>query len=304
MSKAIPVLKGVQGFLAYCTARNDSPHTLRGYNRDLLQFVRFVGRGTKTTELHRKTIGAYLASLHSSGLRCASIHRKLAAIKSFTRWLVRENYAELNPAEGIRGPRQHQELPDVPSERDIKRLLGGRIQTACPERDRVILELLYGCGLRASELAGVNIEDFQDAQHTLLVRGKGRKERLVPVGRFARKALGRWLRLRQKLLPEMGMETNALLFSVGPVNSTERLDVRSIGRTLKLVAKAKGLPAYHPHQLRHACATHMHDHGAPIQAIAAMLGHARLSTSQIYIRVSVGRMMQAYNQARPHAGGR
>lgn len=300
MTEAIHVLKGVQGFLAHLNARNDSPNTLRAYNRDLLQFVRFVGRTTKTTEISRKTVRAYVSGLSNSGLKRTTIHRKLAAIKTFSLWLIRENHAEINPAEGMTAGRRHLELPDVPSERDIKRLLRGKIPTACPERDRVILELLYGCGLRASELAGVNVEDFQDA-HTLLVRGKGRKERLVPVGKCARTAVGRWLRLRQKLLERMGMKTQALLFSVGPHESWERLDVRSIGRTVKLVAKAKRLPDYHPHQLRHACATHMHDHGAPIQAIAAMLGHAKLSTSQVYTRVSSGRMMQAYNAAHPHA---
>jgi site-specific recombinase XerD len=191
----------------------------------------------------------------------------------------------------------HHELPDIPSEADMKRLLDGPIPTACPERDRVILELLYGSGLRAAEMAGVNVEDFKDSR-TLLVRGKGRKERLVPVGKFARTALDEWLPLRKKLLGKR--KTDALVFSVGPKKSG-RLDVRSIHRTVRQVAAAKGLPAYHPHQLRHACATHMHDHGAPIQVISTMLGHARLSTSQLYTRVSAGRMLETYRRAHPDA---
>jgi integrase/recombinase XerC len=298
MTEAIPVLRGVQGFLVFLSARNDSPNTLRAYNRDLLQLVRFVGHDTKTTEINRKIVRAYLVSL--AGLKHSSSRRKLAAVRSFMNWLVQENYADSNPCDGIAGPRRRQELPDVPNEKDIKRLLEGRIPTACPERDRLILELLYGCGLRAAELAGVNLEDFQDPR-TLLVRGKGRKERIVPYGRFAHKALAHWLGLRKKHLATLGMETPALFFSIGPVKSVQRLDVRSIHRTVKQIAKAKGLPPYHPHQLRHACATHMHDHGAPIQAIASMLGHVKLSTSQIYTRVSVGRMMQTFNNAHPHA---
>jgi integrase/recombinase XerC len=297
MKPAIPVLKAVQEFLGYCAARNDSPNTLRAYNSDLLEFVRHVGADTEAQAITRKTIRAYVASLN--GLKRSSVRRKLAAVKSLTAWLLRDGYIETNPAEGLQGPRMHQELPDIPSESDMKRLLNGAIPTACPERDRVILELLYGSGLRAAEMAGVNVEDFKDPS-TLLVRGKGRKERLVPVGKFTRKALAQWLPIRKKLLAEMHSNTDALVFSVGPVQSAERLDVRSIHRTVRQVARTKGLPAYHPHQLRHACATHMHDHGAPIQVIAAMLGHARLTTAQIYTRVSAGRMMETYRRAHPH----
>jgi integrase/recombinase XerC len=167
-------------------------------------------------------------------------------------------------------------------------------------RDRVILELLYSCGLRASEVAGVNVDDLRH-RDTLLVRGKGKKERLVPVGKKAQVAIAEWLPLRKKHLSEKEMDTSALLFSVGPRESVERLDVRTVHRVLRAIAISKQLPPFHPHQLRHACATHMHDHGAPIQAVAAMLGHARLSTSQIYTRVSPVRMMDVYRRAHPHA---
>jgi len=120
-------------------------------------------------------------------------------------------------------------------------------------------------------------------------------------GNPAQLAIAEWLPLRKKLLAEKGLETPALLFSVGPRESLERLDVRTIHRVVCRVAVAKGLPRYHPHQLRHACATHMHDHGAPIQAVAAMLGHARLSTAEIYTRVSPVRMMDVYRKSHPHA---
>lgn len=302
METPIPALKAVQMFLAFCSARNDSPNTIRAYNRDLLSFVQCIGHETLVTDITRKRVRQYLFSLDAS-LKRTTVKRKIASVRSFSNWLVIEDYLESSPCEGIQGPRQHHVLPDVPSEADMAKLIDGEMPGAFPERNRVILELLYSCGLRASEVVGVNVDDFSNGGDTLRVLGKGRKERLVPVGKMAQLAIAEWLPLRKKYLAETELETPALLFSVGPRESTERLDVRTIGRVVKAVAVAKGLPSYHPHQLRHACATHMHDHGAPIQAVAAMLGHARLSTSQIYTRVSPVRMMDVYRRAHPHAGG-
>jgi site-specific recombinase XerD len=299
MTNPIPVLEAVQQFLAFCSARNDSPNTLRAYNRDLLTFVQCIGHETPVTEITRKRIRQFLFSLDARLAR-TTVRRKIASIRSFSNWLVGESYLHASPCEGISGPRQHHNLPDVPSETDLAKLIDGELASACPERDRVILELLYSCGLRAAEVAGVNVDDFSNSD-TLRVLGKGRKERLVPVGKMARLAIAEWLPLRQKFLAEKELETPALLFSVGPRESLERLDVRSIHRVVCRVAVAKGLPRYHPHQLRHACATHMHDHGAPIQAVAAMLGHARLSTAEIYTRVSPVRMMDVYRRSHPHA---
>jgi integrase/recombinase XerC len=148
--------------------------------------------------------------------------------------------------------------------------------------------------------AGINVDDFRD-EDALLVRGKGRKERLVLFGEYAQLAIREWLTVRIALLAKMKFETNALLFSVSPNDRAARLDVRSIRRILREVAEAKGLPKYNLHLLRHACASHLHDHSAPLQAMAVLLGHAKLSTAQMYTRVSVGRMMQTYNLAHPHA---
>jgi len=170
------------------------------------------------------------------------------------------------------------------------------------ERDRLILELLYGCGLRVSELVGINLDDFRD-QDVLLVRGKGKKERFVIVGEYARDALKAWLQVRQNLLQKSRLNTPALLFSVGPRRSAERLDPRSVRRIIRAVAEARGLDPekWRPHLLRHAAATHMMDHGAPLQSVSTLLGHAKLSTTQIYTRVSTGRMRRSYDAAHPHA---
>jgi integrase/recombinase XerC len=291
----------LRSFLSTCGARNLSPNTLRGYRADLAGFVALSGGSEITVgQVDRKLVRNFVARLHDNGIKRRSIQRKLAAVKSFCKWLGQEGLIEASLIQSIQGPRRRGELPDVPNEADIRRLLEGDIPTPCPKRDRAILELLYGSGLRASEVAGINLDDFRD-EDTLLIRGKGRKERLVVLGEYAQAAIHQWFPVREKLLAKMKFQTPALLFSVSSNHTVERLDVRSIHRVVKQVAEAKGLPAYHPHTLRHACATHMHDHGAPLQAVATLLGHARLSTAQIYTRVSTGRMMQTYKAAHPHA---
>jgi len=292
-------------FLTYCGARNLSPNTVRAYRADLAEFVSLSG-GSETTaaQINRKLIRMLMVRLHEGGAKRSSIQRKLAAVKSFCKWLQAEGLIEPNLIESISGPRLRYELPDVPNETEIKILLDGKIPTDSPERDRVVLELPYGCGLRAAELVGINVDDFRD-EDVMIVRGKGRKERFVIIGEYAQAAIQAWLPIRTKLLEKFKLETSALLFSVGPRRSIERLNVRSIGRIVKAVAEARGLdPAkWHPHLLRHACGTHMHDHNAPLQAVATFLGHAKLSTAQIYTRVSIGRMMQTYKAAHPHAQG-
>ncbi len=293
----------VEEFLVYCGACNFTANTIRAYRRHLGEFVALCGGSKATTaDLNRKRIRSLSSILYESGLKLATVLQRLAALKSFCRWLEAEGLIEASIIESIAAPRRHSELPDVPNEPDLKQLLDGEIPGVCPERDRVVLELLYGSGLRASEVVGINIDDFRE-EDLLLVRGKGRKERLVILGEYARAAIQDWRPVRKKLMRRTKLKTSALLFSVGPRHSIDRLEVRSIGRIVKAVAEARGLDPskWHPHLLRHACATHMHDHNAPLQAIATLLGHAKLSTAQIYTRVSVGRMMQTYNAAHPHA---
>lgn len=293
----------IKEFLIYCEARNLSPNSVRAYRADLNEFVDLCGGDeTLSSQVNRKLIRAFVVRLHESGIKLTSVRRKLAAVKSFCKWLDGEGLLDSRLIESIPGPRRRHSLPDVPTESEIKQLLDGDIPTASPERDRAILELLYGSGLRAAELIGINVDDFRD-EDVIVVRGKGRKERFVIFGDYAQRAIQAWLPVRARLLTKFNLETSALLFSVGPRRSVERLDVRSIGRIVKWVAVAKGLDPkkWHPHLLRHACGTHMHDHEASLQAVAVLLGHARLSTAQIYTRVSVGRMMQTYNRAHPHA---
>lgn len=293
----------IEEFLSALAARNDSQHTLRAYRSDLETFIALCGGSeAQITEVNRKLIRSFIAKLHDSGLKNTSLHRKLAAVKSFCKWLEAEGLLDAGLVETLVPRRRHDQLPDVPSETDVKKLLDSKIASASPERDRVILELLYSGGLRASEVVGINIDDFRE-DDALVIRGKGRRERQVVIGEFAQAAVRDWLPVRMQLLTTMELQTAALLFGVSQNRSVERLAVRSIGRIVKAVAEGAGLDPvrWHPHLLRHACATHMHDHDAPLQAVAALLGHARLSTSQVYTRVSIGRMMQTYNRAHPHA---
>jgi integrase/recombinase XerC len=288
-------LKLVEDFLAYCRARNLSPNTLRAYRADLTRFVTFSGAGAT---LNRKLMRRFLVHLHDAGFKPPSVRRKFAAVKSFCRWLEAEGYSEAGLIDLVASRYRREELPDVPNEGDVTRLLDGDL----PPRDRLILELLYGCGIRVSELVGINLDDFRDPD-ALLVRGKGKKERFVIVGECARVALNVWLQVRQKLLDKTRLKTPALLFSVGPHRSAERLDVRSVGRIIKIAAETCGLDPekWHPHLLRHAAATHLCDHGASLQSVSTLLGHAKLSTTQIYTRISTGRLRRSYDSAHPHA---
>ena len=341
----------VQGFLTHCRARNLSPHSIHAYRVDLQDFADYMGQAD-ISQINRKKIRSFLVLLHEIGLSPKTTLRRLSAVKSFCMWLHRERLLDASLIWSIRGPRLRDTLPDVPSETDMKRLLDGKIPGPCPTRDRVMLELLYGSGLRASELTGINLQDFRDGR-VLLIRGKGSKERLVCFGECAQRALDAWLPVRKRLLKKFNLETDALLFRIRQEYAAfellvqkayaggkapkqgdlarqlgvsrqwiskvhkqvsqgmdalkkgkrpaERLDVRSVGRIVKRVAVANGLPRFNPYALRHACATHMHDHGAPLQAVAIQLGHENLETATVYTRVSTGRMLDVYRKAHPHA---
>lgn len=292
----------VAQFLTFCGARNLSANTVRAYKRDVTDFVEVIGADPAVTDINRKLIRAYLVKLSEGGLTRSSVYRKLAAVKTFCRWLENEGLLDSALIETLTSGRRREQLPDVPTEAEVQRLIDGDIPGKCPERDRLILELLYGAGLRASELVGINMSDFQE-NGVLLVRGKGKKERLAIFGECAQRALDTWTPVRKKLLRKIKLKTDALLFSVGPSQSTERLEVRTIGRIVKAVAEERGFnpEKWHPHLLRHACGTHCHDRGMTLQAVAQLLGHARLATAQIYTRVSTGRMMDVYRRAHPHA---
>jgi integrase/recombinase XerC len=306
------VVRRVEGFLAMLAhERNGSPHTVRAYKRELEGFAGFVvGRfGTRfaPARIEHQHIRAYLGELYERGLSKASVARALAAIRSWFKWLARQGLVEQSPAALVATPRLPKHLPRVPTIEEMNRVVESADNegAAWPERDKVIFELLYGCGIRNAELVGIDLKDIHWANEAILVRGKGRKERYMPLGDAAAQALRAYLPMRAEKLAAAnggrGKEAEALLLNVR-LRGSGRLTTRSVGRIVKRIALAHGLPAdVHPHTLRHAFGTHMLEEGADLRAIQELLGHERLSTTQRYTQLTVGHVAEVYDRTHPRA---
>ncbi len=299
--------------------RNASAHTVRAYRREVGNFAAYLGEtlgahaGIAAVEhLH---IRAYLGSLYERGLTKASAARALAAVRSWFKWLAKEHRIAQNPATLVSTPKLPQHLPRVPSMEEVNGLLDSMEDAngaatkdeaaAWPERDRMIFELLYGCGIRNSELVGINMGDIQWKNDAILVRGKGRKQRYVPLGDEAAMAMRAYLPLRESRLHAAG---KSALAADGPLvtnlrmRGACRLTTRSVGRIVKRIALARGLASdVHPHTLRHAFGTHMLEEGADLRAIQEMLGHERLSTTQRYTHLTAGQVQRVYDETHPRA---
>jgi integrase/recombinase XerC len=293
------VSKAVADFLCHLRERNASPHTVKAYSGDLGIFAAYAGsRGWK--DIDHIAVRGFLSQLYDKGLSKTSVARALAAVRSLFRWLAREGIVEQNPAKLVSTPKLPKKLPRVPTIEEMNSVLDGQMPEAAafPERDRLMLELLYGCGIRNSELTGINLDDVRLSAEAILIRGKGKKERYVPFGGSAKSALVAYLPERQKALGEMRKNSAALLIN----RRGGRLTTRSVGRIVKKIAIAKGLsPDVHPHTLRHAFGTHMLEEGADLRAIQELLGHERLATTQRYTQLSMKHVLQVYDQTHPRA---
>jgi integrase/recombinase XerC len=291
--------KAVANFLRHLRERNASPHTMKAYSRDLSLFSAYAGpRGWK--QIDHIAVRGFLSQLYEKGLSKTSVARALAAVRSLYRWLAREGVVEQNPAKLVASPKLPKKLPRVPTIEEMNSVIGGEMPdvAAFPERDRLMLELLYGCGIRNSELTGINLDDIRLSAEAILIRGKGKKERYVPFGDAVKTALGAYLPERQKLLETIRKPSSALLVN----RRGGRLTTRSVGRIVKKIAVAKGLsPDVHPHTLRHAFGTHMLEEGADLRAIQELLGHERLTTTQRYTQLSMKHVLQVYDQTHPRA---
>ncbi len=279
--------------------KNASPHTLRSYRSDLADFQRFCAErepgARPLARVDHRLVRAYLARLHERGLDPASVARKLAALRSWFRFLVRRGVLARNPAREVRSPRLPRKLVSFLPIDEAAALMDGTT-LAGPERDRdlAILELLYASGLRVSELAGLDAEDCDRVERSVRVVGKGRKERIVPFGTKAAQALDAYLARR-------GRDTGALFVS----RRGRRLTTRSIFSIVRRAAAGAGLRRrVGPHTLRHTFATHLLDAGADLRAIQELLGHRRLSTTQRYTHVGTEQLMRVYDAAHPRARGR
>src|SRR5207302_7148229 len=293
------VERATDDFLRHLRERNASAHTLKAYTGDLDVFAAYIGsRGWK--KIDHIAIRGFLSHLYDKGLSKTSVARALAAVRSLYRWLAQEGVVEQNPAKLVSTPKLPKKLPRVPTIEEMNSMLDGKMPevAAFPDRDRLLLELLYGCGIRNSELAGINVDDIRVSNEAILIRGKGKKERYVPFGDSAKVALAAYLPVRQQLLLKLKRNIPALLVN----QRGGRLTTRSIGRIVKNIAVAKGLsPDVHPHTLRHAFGTHMLEEGADLRAIQEMLGHERLSTTQRYTQLSMKHVLQVYDRTHPRA---
>ncbi|MGD0181200.1 MAG: site-specific tyrosine recombinase/integron integrase [Terriglobales bacterium] len=294
-----PVEKLINNFLHSLRQRNASVHTIKAYTGDLENFAAYLG-SRNWRSIDHLTIRGFLSHLYEKGLSKTSVARALAAVRSFYKWLAQEGVVEQNPAALVSTPKLPKKLPRVPTIEEMNTVLDGQMPeiASFPERDRMMFELLYGCGIRNSELIGINLDDIRLSSEAILIRGKGKKERYVPFGDSVKAALASYLPVRLQMLAECKKNTSALLIN----QRGGRLTTRSVGRIIKKVAIAKGLsPDVHPHTLRHAFGTHMLEEGADLRSIQEMLGHERLSTTQRYTQLSMKHVLEVYDQTHPRA---
>jgi integrase/recombinase XerC len=293
------VEKAVDGFLRTLNQRAVSRHTLKAYATDLDKFAAHVGDASWRTIDHL-TIRGFLSHLYDQGLDKTSVARALAAVRSLYRWLAQEGVVEQNPAALVSTPKLPKKLPRVPTVEEMNTVLDGEMPEVATfvERDRLMLELLYGCGIRNSEMVEINIHDIRLSDEVILIRGKGKKERYVPFGDGVKTGLEAYLPARQRVLAEKKRNSGALLVNM----RGGRLTTGSVARIIKKISIAKGLsPDVHPHTLRHAFGTHMLEEGADLRAIQEMLGHERLSTTQRYTQLSMKHVLQVYDRTHPRA---
>lgn len=283
--------------------KNASALTVKSYREDLTQAVEFFtqrgGADIRPELITTRLVRAFMAWLHERKYSRSTISRRIAAVRSWCRFLCRQGILEKNPAEGLRGPKLDRQLPHFLSREDISRLLAAPGDgTALGLRDRAILETLYSAGLRVSELVGLQLEDIDLAEGIATVRGKGKRERLAMIGPVAMQAITAWLDVRTGMLESIGKRTDAIFVNK---NGT-RLSTRSVGRLLVKYLQETGLDARTtPHTLRHSFATHMLDAGADIRGVQELLGHKNLTTTQIYTHVSTQRLQESYRKAHPRA---
>jgi integrase/recombinase XerC len=288
-------------FLDELKRQNVSAHTLRAYTSDLRQFIEYFSppgaEPPSPRALDTLALREWMGDLYRRKLKPVSMRRKVAVVRSLFRFLLRQGLLEVNFARLIRTPKAPQKLPRVMTAERANTLLdqiaAGKLDRPHPARDLAVFELLYGCGIRISELVGLNLGDLDLAERWLLVRGKGKKERQVPFGSKAAAALDRYLAERMAEPIETAVFVN---------HRGRRLTDRGARGIVKLYATLlAGDPSLHPHSFRHAYATHLLSDGADLRSIQELLGHARLSTTQKYTQVSLTDLMVVYDKAHPKA---
>jgi len=313
-----PLKDATREFLQFLKLnRNASPHTVRAYDTDLTQFVEFLSARDKTkpsrvpvTALDADGVRGFLESLHDRGISRASAARRLAALRTFARYLVREGRLPDDPTQLVGSPRREKTLPNHLDLEQVDQVLGTPdLGRPAGRRDRAILELFYASGLRLSELVGLDIEDVNLSGRVVRVRGKGGKERLVPFNHSTSEALKAMLQDMRSLptapAPSRRAASSPHARQRHPMFLNQRggrLTTRSVDRLVRRAARAASVPgALSPHALRHTFATHLLQAGADLRAIQELLGHVRLSTTQRYTHLDVGRLLEVYRASHPRA---
>jgi integrase/recombinase XerC len=279
--------------------RNASAHTIAGYRRDLGQFAGYLAeRGVPLRKVDNVLIRGFMAELHERKLKKSSSARKLAAIRSFFRYAVKSKWISDNPARIVATPKQEMHVPSFLSEQEMAGFLeipdSGR---PLDLRDRAILELLYASGIRVSELVGINLEDAGLGERLIRVRGKGKKERLVPFGRAAADRLSAYLAARPALVLDRAGET-ALFLNYQGRRITSRSVERIVDKYIRLTAVKRKIS---PHSLRHSFASHLLGRGADLRVIQELLGHESLATTQKYTHLNLGQLMDVYQKSHPRS---
>ncbi len=291
----------IERYLAELRLGNASPHTLRNYGTDLREFCAYFSpagaAAPAPADITALDLREWLGALYDRGLNVVSIRRTLSAVRSLFHFMAREGTIPTNVARLVRTPKAPHRVPLVPTAERTNGLINevaeDNLERPYPARDLLLFELLYGCGLRISELVGMNLDDFDRGEKWIRVRGKGRKERQVPYGSKAADALERYLAVRPTKLGE-----NALLINHRGARLSDRGARAIVNFYARMIDDDDSL---HPHSFRHAYATHLLADGADLRAIQELLGHARLATTQKYTQVSLTDLMAVYDRAHPKA---
>lgn len=279
--------------------RNASVHTIAGYRRDLSQLADYLGeRNIPLRQADNVQIRGFMAQLHERRLKKSSLARKLAAVRSFFQFCVRKRWLTENPAKIVSTPKQDQLMPSFLSEEEMTSFLETpRSERPLDVRDGAVLELLYATGIRVSELTGINQEDVNFRERLIRVRGKGKKERLVPFGRIAGERMAAYLRLRPLLLKDRIGE-KALFLNYQGKRITTRSVERTVDKYIRLTALKRKIS---PHSLRHSFASHLLSRGADLRVIQELLGHESLATTQKYTHLDLGHLMDVYRKSHPRS---
>lgn len=302
----LSLAEAIDDYLARLRRESASVHTVRNYESDLRQFLAYFSRGGSQppapVDFDNLTLREWMADLYTQELSKITIRRKLAAVRSLFEHLVRQGELKVNRAKLLSTPKAPKQLPSVPTEHQTNTLIdqvaAGELERPFPERDLALFEVLYGCGLRISELCGLNLGDVDLAEFWLRVRGKRKKERLVPIPGRAHQALASYLEVRAPKPGSSASQDGAVFLNYRGT----RLTPRGASLILKVYAIAlSGDSGLHPHALRHAYATHLLSAGADLRAIQELLGHASLSTTQRYTHLSLLDLMKVYDNAHPRA---